>query len=313
MNQVSAAASNVHFADRLHDAMRRKQSVLCVGLDPVLGRLPKELLGEIGPAGPVSAEAAAAALKAFSIAVLDATMGHTPVVKPQSACFERYLWHGVKAYHEVIAAAKARGLLVIADAKRGDIGVSSDHYAASQLADIAFADIDPTPGPDGLTVNGYMGMDAVKPFIDTAARDGKGLFVLVRTSNPGSDAVQSHTLADGRSVAEAVARMVADAGEEHLGECGYSLLGAVVGATKPQDMTALRRVMPKQVFLVPVFGAQGAGADDVRAAFDEGRGAVVNASRSVIYAYEKSGGDDWRGAIRQAAADNQAQLNAILG
>ncbi|MCC7409854.1 MAG: orotidine-5'-phosphate decarboxylase, partial [Phycisphaeraceae bacterium] len=187
-----------HFADRLLAACRRKGAPICVGLDPVLERLPEAVRQG---ASPTDAHAAAAALLEFSRGVLQAVAGSVPAVKPQSACFERYLWPGVQALHQVIAEARAMGLIVILDAKRGDIGISAEHYAAGQLADTAYADLAKPPGPDAITVSGYLGPDTLKPFIDVARAQGKGIFTLVRTSNPQSDAIQNHPLADGRTVA----------------------------------------------------------------------------------------------------------------
>lgn len=253
-----------------------------------------------------------AAICSFCEAVLEAVTPHVPCVKIQSACFERYLWPGVEAYCGLVQKAAALGLVVIGDAKRGDIGTSARHYAAGCLADRAFDDLGAGRGPDALTVNAYLGADGLAPFLDVASRAGKGLFALVRTSNPGGDAIQALTLADGRSVAEAVAQVIADAGEGLVGRSGYSLLGAVVGATKGRDIARLRRTMPKQIFLVPGFGAQGGSADDVRACFDEsGRGAVVTASRSVLYAFEKEGGD-WQKAVENAALEMKEQVQAAL-
>jgi orotidine-5'-phosphate decarboxylase len=206
-------------------------------------------------------------------------------------------------------------LLVIGDAKRGDIGASSAHYAAGNFADTHYEDLGELPGPDALTVNSYLGGDGLQPFLTTARDQGKGLFALVRTSNPGGDALQRLPLADGRSVAEAVADMIAQLGDEEgcVGQGGYSLLGAVVGATQAEDAVELRRRMPRQIFLVPGFGAQGGGADDVRACFnaDQG-GAIITASRSILYAWEKDSGGDWIKAVEQAAQEMKQQIAAIL-
>jgi orotidine-5'-phosphate decarboxylase len=279
--------STRHFADRLTLACQQKGGPICVGLDPVYEKLPASIVGD-HPVPPSSAAVAANALFDFSVRVLKAVAPHVPAVKVQSACFERYLWAGVEAYHKVIHEARQLGLIVIGDAKRGDIGASSKHYAAGCLADHAFEDTGKLLGPDALTVNSYLGVDGLEPFLEVAAEQGKGLFALVRTSNPGGDTVQSQTLNNGRSVAESVARLIADAGEakgRYIGESGFSLLGAVVGATKPRDAERLREIMPQQVFLVPGFGAQGGAADDVRPCFGRhGTGAIVTASRSIIYA-----------------------------
>lgn len=283
-----------HFADRLLEACKTKGAPVCVGLDPVLERLPDA----IDTADPV------AAIQAFCLGVIDAVADVVPAVKPQSACFERYGAPGVAVYHKVVAHAKAAGLIVVGDAKRGDIGTSSAHYAAGLLAE--------PHGCDTLTVNGYLGGDGVEPFQEVAAAQGKGLFVLVRTSNPGGDAIQSLPLADGRSVSEAVGDVVADLGSSCVGASGYSNVGMVVGATKPEDAAKLRERYPQQLFLVPGFGAQGGGAEDVRACFKpDGTGALITASRSVIYAFEK-GDRDWHKAVATAAVELRDDVSGIL-
>ncbi len=283
-----------HFTDRLLDACKTKGAPVCVGLDPVLERLPDA----IDKADP------AAAIEAFSLGVIDAVADVVPAVKPQSACFERYGAEGVAVYHKAVAHAKAAGLIVVGDAKRGDIGTSSAHYAAGLLAE--------PYGCDSLTVNGYLGGDGIEPFQQVAAAEDKGLFVLVRTSNPGGDAIQSLELKDGRTVSEAVGDVVADLGSTCIGESGYSNIGMVVGATKPEDAAKLRERYPQQLFLVPGFGAQGGGAEDVRACFKpDGIGALITASRSVIYAFEKGVGD-WQASVAAAAQDLNQQVSDIL-
>lgn len=281
------------FSDRLAAAIDRCGSSACVGLDPVLEKLPAALR---------TSEEPASAIARFSIGVIDAVAGLAPVVKPQSACFERYGAPGVAALHEVMAHARRRGLLVLLDAKRGDIGVTAEHYAAAAF--------DGAHGADALTVSGYLGPDTVEPFI----RPGKGLFVLVRTSNPGSDAVQSLKLADGRTVGEMMADTVAALGKGRMGARGLSDIGAVVGATKASDGRALRQRMPNQVFLVPGYGAQGGTLDDVRELVRAGAsragdlGVLVNASRSVIYAFK---GEAWEEEIRAAAEGFVRELRGL--
>lgn len=284
-----------HFADRLLTACEAKGAPVCVGLDPVVERLPEALR----TMEPVEA------IERFCDGVIEAAAEFVPCVKPQLACFERYGAVGYGAYERVVDIARSQGLLVIADGKRGDIGASSAHYAAGLLSGPRAA--------DALTVNGYLGADGLQPFIDAAAAGGRGLFALVRTSNPGGDAVQGLELRDGRTIAEAMAGLVVQAGDPYVGERGYSLLGAVVGATKPADAAALRRRMPRQLFLVPGFGAQGGTADDVKACFNaDGTGAIITASRSVIYAHEKSGGGDWKSAVAEAARGLGDQIAAIV-
>ncbi|NJL31313.1 MAG: orotidine-5'-phosphate decarboxylase [Phycisphaerales bacterium] len=230
----------LHFADRLLEAIRRKQTPICVGLDPVYERLPVALRGDASATADV--EAKVEALEKFSRGVIEAVQEHVAVIKPQSACFERYGWRGVWALESVIHVARQAGLMVILDGKRGDIGISSEHYAAGLLGENV------NTGSDALTVNAYLGADGLQPFIKNAAAHGKGLFALVRTSNPGGDALQAMKLQDGRSVAEAVGQIVSQAGESVCGQSGYSLLGAVVGATKASEAAQLRRLMPRQWF-----------------------------------------------------------------
>jgi orotidine-5'-phosphate decarboxylase len=285
------------FSDRLAAQIDRCGSPACVGLDPVFDKLPPALQR----GDPVSA------IRSFSIGVIDAVADVAPVVKPQSACYERYGAPGVAALREVMAHAKRRGLLVLLDAKRGDIGVTVEHYAASAF--------DGDAGADALTVSGYLGPDTVEPFM----RPGKGIFVLVRTSNPGSDAVQSLKLADGRTVGEMMADTTASLGKDRLGTRGMSDIGAVVGATKATDGRALRARMPNQVFLVPGYGAQGGTLDDVRQLVRAGGGGatragdlgvLVNASRSVIYAFKS---ESWQMEIRAAAETFVRELAGLVG
>ena len=288
MNQSAAVAIEPdppnplpNAADRLLEAIESAGSPVCVGIDPVIDRLPEALRpGDDTPA------AAGTAIEAVTRGVLEAVAPHVPCVKFQSACFERYRHLGVQALYGLMGEARQRGLVVVLDAKRGDIGVSAEHYAAAAF--------DPWPAtagddrPDWLTINSYFGPDGIVPFL----RRGHGVFALVRTSNPGGDAVQGRSLADGQPVAVAVAEMIASIGEAEIGERGYSALGAVVGAARPEAARKLREVMPRQIFLVPGFGAQGGRPEDVLACFDRDRsGAMVTASRSVIYAFDRGGGD----------------------
>ena len=248
-----------HFADRLLAAIQLKGAPACVGIDPVLEKLPD-------PSGtPVQA------IERFSMHVIDEVAAVVPVVKLQLACYERYGGEGVAVFHRVLAYAKQAGLMVIADAKRGDIGVSSEHYAHS----LAQA--------DAVTISPYLGLDAMQPFVDVAAERGNGVFVLLRTSNPGSDALQNVKLADGQPFSHHLAKVLAQWGEADRGESGYSLVGVVVGATKRDEIATFRGLMPHQLFLVPGYGAQGGTLDDIRACFVAGQGALITASRSVIY------------------------------
>lgn len=298
----NAPATNA--ADRLLDAVDRCSAPVCVGLDPVIDRLPAALREAVPPP---------AAIELFCKAVIDAVAGIVPCVKPQSACFERYGAAGLVALHNVIIHAHQAGLEVILDAKRGDISVSASHYAAAAFnpvtTDANSTNTDHRAGADWLTAHSYLGVDSIEPLLTP----GRGIFALVRTSNPGGDAIQQRMLADGRTIAQAVADMVAAIGASHIGTRGYSAVGAVVGATKPDDARSLRERMPQQVFLVPGYGAQGGGAADVVPCFNaDGRGAIVTASRSVIYAYGDAGATRWAEKVRDAVRHFADEITAVV-
>lgn len=280
------------------EAAAAKGSPVCVGLDPVAERLPAELRDgdEVE------------AIAAFCDAVLEAVAPHVPAVKLQAACFERYGSAGWAAMEAAAKRAHELGLIVILDAKRGDIGISAAHYAAALL------ERGVGRWSDAVTVHSYMGPDALEPFVEVAAGLGKGVFALVRTSNAGSDAVQGLALADGRTVAQAVATMVGDLGDSYApGVSGYSHLGAVVGATKSGEAADLRSRLPRQLILVPGYGAQGGSAADVLPCFNaDGRGAIVTASRSVIYAFASDAQQPWRCAIAEAARQFNIEIAAVL-
>lgn len=294
-SERNAASVGKRFIDLYQAAADRVGSPICIGLDPVLDRLPPDIRAEHWD--PV------AAIEAFSTGVVDAVADAAPIVKLQSACFERYGAAGVRVLEHVAAHARGRGLLVLLDAKRGDIGISAEHYAHAAAGLHAQA----------ITVNGYLGPSTIEPYL----KAGLGVFVLVRTSNPDSDLVQSESLQAGGTIAELMARRVALLGQAWTGQGGLSDVGAVVGATKASDGRALREAMPDQVFLVPGYGAQGGTADDVRALLRPGArtpsasGVMVTASRSVIYA-SKPGATDWREAIHAAALSFRDEIAALL-
>lgn len=285
----------MHFADALAASIERTRSIVCVGLDPVLEQLPSEVRARHHE--PL------AAIRDFCLGIVDATLDVACCIKPQSACFERYGARGVGVLEEVCGAVRSRGGLVLLDAKRGDIGISAQHYAAAATH----------AGAHAITVNGYLGMETVEPYVQARL----GVFVLVRTSNPGSDSIQARTLTDGQgTIAQLLAGEVARLGAAHLGEAGLSSVGAVVGATKSADATALRALMPAQFFLVPGYGAQGGTKEDVARMARAGAGSlaqagvVVNASRSIIYA---TGPRDWRNNARDAARQMGEELRGALG
>ena len=284
------------FIDLLTEAIDRARSPICVGLDPVLEKLPQAVRAEHWEPP--------AAIEAFCSGVIDAVAGIAPVIKLQSACFERWGAPGVRVLEHVASHSRSKGLLVLLDAKRGDIGISADHYAAAAIGLHAHA----------ITVNGYLGPSTIEPYL----KAGLGVFVLVRTSNPDSDTVQDATLQDGHTVAGMMGRMVATIGNQWRSSDGpLSSVGAVVGATKAADGAMLRSYMPSQVFLVPGYGAQGGTAEDVRALIRPDRrgpsdaGVLVTASRSVIYPAAQ-GDAPWTVSVRAAAEKLSREIAAIV-
>ncbi|MBC23684.1 MAG: orotidine-5'-phosphate decarboxylase [Phycisphaerae bacterium] len=271
----------------------RSHSPICVGLDPVLSRLPDSIRpASDDPAG------VAAAFPTFSSEILQCLQGVVGCVKIQAACYERFGPAGYESLARTCTEARDLGFIVILDAKRGDIGISAEHYAASACS----------MGAHWITINPYLGNDGILPFLES----GLGAFALVRTSNPGGDAIQSESIGGACTVAEHVASCVHEIGSDFVDSSGYSALGAVVGATKGSQVARMRELMPAQPFLVPGFGAQGGTAADVMACFDaSGLGAIITASRSVIYAYS---GDqpDWSGPVRESAERMKQQLQDEL-
>lgn len=305
------------FADRLIEAIAAKGSPICVGIDPIYESLPDAVAGPAAKRNGNDAEAAIDAIFAFTTKVLQIVAPYVPVVKFQSAYFEKYLWEGIEAYYSLIAEAKELGLLVIGDVKRGDIGSTASAYAAAHLADPAFDEMGDVLAPDAITVNPMLGLDTLQPFIDAAKDSDKGLFALVRTSNPGSAELQDVKLEDGRTWSEMLADKLAALAQAPglVGTSGYSSLGAVVGATQMHTITSLRQRLPRSIFLLPGYGAQGATAEMTRAAFQDGHGAIVSASRSILYAHANkkyAGLDDWEGAVEQAVMDMKEDLQRIL-
>jgi len=297
---VAAAA----FGDRLAEAVERKRSQLVVGLDPRPDLLPVELRGEahLGP------EQAADACSRFCCGIVDAVAPYAVAVKPQLAFFEALGSHGMRAFEEACTYARAAGLLVIADGKRGDIGSTARAYAAAYLEPRGAE----APLADALTVNTYLGGESLEPLVNACRRHGGGLFCIVKTSNAGGD-VQDLTLSDGRPLWQHVAKLVCEWGEDLVGERGLSSVGAVVGATHPRAVGEARRLMPQSILLLPGVGAQGATAADVARAFTSGpASALVNASRSIIYAF-RGADTDWRSIAGAEAARVKREVWAVSG
>lgn len=277
-----------NFADRLCAAVKLRRSHAVVGLDPVLPRVPEYIRREAAARYGKTARGAAAAILAFNRLVIDAVADQVALVKPQSAFYELYGEHGVAAFWETVRYARSKGLLTIADAKRGDIGSTAEGYASAFFGHPSPLETweDPDQWADSLTVNPYLGSDGLVPFVRRAEARGTGVFILVKTSNPSSGELQDQPLLSGETVAEQVAKLVESLGAGLVGQSGYSAIGAVVGAAYPEDLRHFRAEMPRAILLVPGYGAQGGTAKDVVGAFNlDGLGAVVNASRSIIYVY----------------------------
>ncbi|HEY2413486.1 MAG TPA: orotidine-5'-phosphate decarboxylase [Pirellulaceae bacterium] len=295
-----------HFADRLIAAVRAKRTPVLVGLDPRAQNLPPGLLTGAG------LEATATAFAAFCRGVIDVVAPQVPAVKPQAAFFEQLGPPGMRALKETIDYAISKGLLVILDGKRNDIGSTATGYAEAYLGR---GDASPW-GCDALTVSPYLGDDSLTPFVDVAQQRGAGIFVLVKTSNPGGKRFQD-LVADGKPLYSHVGAYVESLAATTKGSGGYGSVGAVVGATYPQQLAQLRQAMPHTWLLIPGFGAQGGTAKDCAAAFDpHGLGAIVNNSRGIIFAHERPeyknrfGANRWQEAVEAATQEMIAQLRA---
>jgi orotidine-5'-phosphate decarboxylase len=296
-----------HFADRLAAALRNRGNAVCVGLDPRWESLPNEVRARHGAA---DLAAVAAAYEEFCLRVVDVVAPLVPVVKPQSAFFEACGPAGLVTLQKVLRHARTRGLLTILDGKRNDIASTAAAYADAAFAGVTVAGRQhPVWDADALTVNPYLGRDAVEPFLQSARRSGGGVFVLVRTSNPGAGQFQDLDC-DGRPLFLHVAEAVRSWARENLGATGFGDVGAVVGATYPAELERLRELLPEVFFLVPGFGAQGASAADAAAAFrSDGLGAVVNSSRGILFPFAPDA-SDWEARIETAARATVAALSS---
>jgi orotidine-5'-phosphate decarboxylase len=303
--QAEQAVGTARFGDRVAEAVERKRSQLVVGLDPRPELLPVELRGDAHQGREQAAEACAR----FCRGLVDAVAPYVVAVKPQLAFFEALGADGVGAFEEVCAYARSAELLVIADGKRGDVGSTARAYASAYLE----GGEGRGPVADALTVNPYLGRDAIEPFLAACRRDGGGIFCVLKTSNAGSAEIQDLALSDGRPLWHEVARLVREWGEGLVGEHGLTSVGAVVGATHPRAIGEARRALPQSILLLPGVGAQGAGPADVARAFVNGpASALVNASRSVIYAFRVDSAD-WRSSAGAEAARLRREVWAVAG
>lgn len=303
--------------NQLIKKIQKTKAPICVGLDPMLNYIPEHITqksyGEFGE----TLEGAADAIWHFNKEIIDHTYDLIPSVKPQIAMYEQFGLEGIRAYQKTVKYCQEKGLVVIGDIKRGDIGSTSAAYASAHIGHVKVGGSTLSGfGTDFITVNPYLGTDGVKPFVDVCKEEDKGLFILVKTSNPSSGEFQDQ-LIDGRPLYELVAEKVVEWGAECM-DGAYSNIGAVVGATYPEMSKILRKLMPHTYFLVPGYGAQGGTAEDLKYCFHEdGLGAIVNSSRGIIAAYKqekyvKFGSLNYAEASRQAVIDMAADINSIF-
>lgn len=291
--------------DRLIAGIEKTQNPTVAGLDPKLEYIPAGIREAAFREHGTNLEGAAAALLAFNKGLIDALCDIVPAVKPQAAYYEMYGWAGMRALSDTIAYARSKGMFVITDGKRNDIGSTMEAYAAAHLGTTVVDGRAVTAfGADALTVNGYLGSDGIVPLIKVCQQMDGGMFVLVKTSNPSSGELQNQHLEGGEPIYRRMGAMCEQWGEKLPGKYGYSGVGAVVGATYPAQLTELRKALPHTFFLVPGYGAQGGGAADVTGAFDtNGIGGIINSSRGIMCAWQKEGcaEEDYAAAARREA------------
>lgn len=302
---------------RLIAKIQKTKAPICVGLDPMLSYIPEHVTKKAFAEYGETLEGAAEAIWQFNKEIIDATADLIPAVKPQIAMYEQFGIEGLKVYDKTVKYCQEKGLIVIGDVKRGDIGSTSSAYAIGHIGKVqvgshTYSGFD----TEYITVNPYLGTDGIKPFIEVCNECDKGLFVLVKTSNPSSGEFQDRFI-DGRPLYEIVAEKVVEWGESSM-DGAYSNVGAVVGATYPEMSRILRKLMPKTYFLVPGYGAQGGTAEDLKYCFNEdGLGAIVNSSRGIIAAYKKEpykkyGSEHFAEASRQAVLDMIQDIGRVL-
>ena len=301
--------------DRLINKIKETNNPTVIGLDPRYELLPKCLLEKY----PNTLEGVSQAIVEYNKALIDETYDVIPAVKPQIAFYEMFGIPGMKAFEETCKYAKQKGMIVIADIKRGDIGSTAQGYSNAYLGKTKIGEKEESIfDVDFVTVNPYMGTDCVKPFIEDCKKYGKGIFILVKTSNPSSGELQDEKLENGEEVYVKVAKLVEEWGKELRGEYGYSSIAAVVGATYPKQLKEIREIAPHTYFLIPGYGAQGGKAEDIALGFDKnGLGGIVNASRSLMCAYkselwkDKFAEKDYAKATRAEALRMKEELGGI--
>ena len=296
------------FIDRLIEQIQQKNTPCIVGLDPAIERMPTKWLQERDLSEQSSLTEKAEAIYQYNLMILDAIADLVPAVKPQSAYYELFGSAGIIALEKTIQAARDRDLLVVLDVKRGDIASTATAYAKSYLPSKPARPLE----ADAITIVPYLGIDCLDPFFEEAIEWGKGVFVCVKTSNPGASIVQEQKIGD-RYLYEIIADLIKAASDKSVGEFGYSGIGAVVGATYPEAARLLRQQLPNSIFLVPGVGAQGGGTEGIKACFNpDGLGAVVSSSRAIMYPHLYGSEDSNKDSIREAALNLIEQVNEIL-
>lgn len=302
---------------QLISKIQKTKAPICVGLDPMLNYVPEHIVKKSFAEFGETLEGAADAIWQFNKEIVDKTYDLIPAVKPQIAMYEQFGLEGLKVYDKTVKYCQEKGLVVIGDVKRGDIGSTSTAYAMGHIGSVKVGSkVLRGFDTEFITVNPYLGTDGVKPFVDVCNAENKGIFVLVKTSNPSSGEFQDK-LIEGRPLYELVAEKVVEWGSQSM-DGAYSNVGAVVGATYPEMSKILRKQMPNTYFLVPGYGAQGGTAEDLKYCFNEdGLGAIVNSSRGIIAAYKKDtyakfGAENFGDASRQAVVDMVADINSVL-
>jgi orotidine-5'-phosphate decarboxylase len=309
-----------HFGNRLCNAVKDKKTPLVVGIDPVYSRLPEPIQSHRDMNDEYDAEAALDAIFTYCRETLQVVAPIVPAVKINIAFFEKYLWEGIEVYYSLISEAEDLGLEIIGDVKRGDIGHTSDLYAQAHLQNSELIGLEDTITPDAITINGFSGAEGITPFADMADEQGKGVFVWVRSSNPGGVELQDIENSEGVKYYEKLADIVNGIAldKDRVGSSGYSNIGMIVAGLEGEQISNLRSKYENIWFLVPGYGAQGTPATEcVKYCKTDGTGALINASRSIIYAYErpeykKQFGDDWKKCIEQAATDAKTELSQAM-
>ncbi len=300
--------------DILQEKILKLQNPTVVGLDPRPEFIPEHIMQRHLRQKGETLDAAADAFFEFNKGLIDALCDIVPAVKPQSAFYELLGPAGVSALKKTSDYARSKGLFVIGDVKRGDIGSTAEAYSEAYLGSVRIGNTAPEPfGFDAVTVNAYLGSDGVLPFLETSRRADKAIFVLVKTSNPSGAEFQDLAIGE-QKLYTVMGDLMAELAADTVGQYGYSRVGAVVGATYPEELKFLRDRLKTTFFLVPGYGAQGGGAQDVAGAFDKsGRGAVINSSRAIICAWKKTGrgGQDYQEAARNAALDMRSDLRSV--